>query len=171
LRHSCMRMGQRIQRDGLSIKLPILIRKFNLSRREWITPRSGRLLAIGAEIHSCFYANGVAFQSPGSPRNAAHPGITKPQIIQTPTGFYNRTVCTNERPDIGFICVDAMPFPDLGMFRQSSCANVQPRWGSRGNWASVPQGARQSRDPGLWNLTPLAYPAIGVSCGWRIARF
>ena len=30
-------------------------------------------------------------------------------------------------------------------------------------WASVPQGARHGRDPGLWNLTPLAYCAVAYS--------
>ena len=33
---------------------------------------------------------------------------------------------------------------------------VQPRWGSRSKIGFGTQGARQSRDPGLWNPTPLA---------------
>jgi hypothetical protein len=53
--------------------------------------------------------------------------------------------------------VIAFPNPASGKCRKSSCAIVQPRWGNRGEWASVAQGARHSRDPGLWNLTPLAY--------------
>ncbi len=33
----------------------------------------------------------------------------------------------------------------------------------------LPQGARRYHDPGLWNVTPLAYRAVGVSGGdWRI---
>ena len=62
----------------------------------------------------------------------------------------------------------------IRLCRQSSFAIVQPRWGNRRDWATGSQGARQSRDPGLWNATPLAYRAVvglgrfAYGCRWHI---
>ena len=81
-----------------------------------------------------------------------------PDIIQTPTGFHNPKVNTNERLDVGSILVDAMPNPDLGVIRQLSRANAQR--GNRGSWASVLQGERQGREP--WGMD---FNAVSVSCG------
>ena len=54
------------------------------------------------------------------------------------------TIPPHRRSVIGFVCVEAIAFPHQVMFKQSG-----------------PQGVRHSRDPGLWNLTPLAYCEIG----------
>jgi hypothetical protein len=47
-----------------------------------------------ANLRIGFYATGVAFYSPGAPRYAAHPGYATHRVIQTPTGFYKRTIYT-----------------------------------------------------------------------------
>ncbi len=80
-----------------------------------------------------FYANGVTFHSPGSPRSG-EPWVTGPPLGRNPNGVLQmRAGC------VTFVC----PF----RIRHERLAVVQPRWGKRGRMRTTTQGTRLCREP------------------------
>ncbi len=99
-----------------------------------------------------FYAEGVAFQSPGSPRQRRTLGLHA-RGTKTPTGFYKRGMPRADRS------CNANTAMNVG--RLSNPVGVtMPR-------LALPGVRGVAANPGLWNVTPSAYVPYAILIGRR----
>ncbi len=95
-----------------------------------------------------FYAEGVAFQSPGSPRMRRTLGLRGPHETETPTGFYKSAL------------------PAYRSFIHSQCGHerraiVQPRWGNHMAVHRITRGTRRGREPRAMECNAFGVGTIG----------